>query len=274
MCERDFFAPDSADGAGVSVVRSRERRETFAKLVLMNGRRLHVFRESSAACEMAVRVKELSDWLVSLPRPCGVFAANDNQAVTVLSACQAVGLSVPDEIAVVGVDDIPALCDSATPTCSSVRRDNDRAGELAGELLHDLMSGTVGEGLCRKYGVLRLTRRESTRRIPGMDKRVARAIEFIRRHACDGIGPSEVFSEMGCSRSLANLRFRQNTGHSILDEIHSVRLEKVKDLLSRKDIVLSALPDFSGYASLSDLRRVFRQRIGCTIVDYRRQFAR
>lgn len=156
-------------------------------------------------------------------------------------------------------------------TCRFWTTDGQLAGELAGELLHDLMSGTIGEGLCRKYGVLRLTRRESTRRIPGMDKRVARAIEFIRRHACEGIGPSEVFSEMGCSRSLANLRFRQNTGHSILDEIHSVRLEKVKELLSRGDIVLSALPDFCGYASLSDLRRVFRQRIGCTIGEYQRQ---
>ena len=103
----------------------------------------------------------------------------------------------------------------------------------------------------------------------GRYARVRRAIEFVRRNACAGVEPPQVIAEMGCSRSLANLRFRQATGHTILDEIHAVRLADVKELMLKPTLDVASIPDFCGYASLTDLRRVFKQRVGCTMRQFR-----
>lgn len=252
---------------------SRDRFKSFQQVIRMNGKKLHVFGSNAGGRGMGGGNAALLDWVRTLPKPCGVFASNDAAAVDVVMACRTAGIPIPEDIAVIGVDDVESDCDNLQPTLSSVRPDNERAGRLAGELLDDLMAHRVKTPCCRTYGALRLTRRASTRRIPGMDKRVALALEFIRCHACEGIGPEDVFAEMGCSRSLANLRFRQYAGHTILDEIHAIRLERVKELLSRPGVELSSIPDFCGYSSLVDLRRVFRSRVGQTLGEYRRSCA-
>ena len=92
-------------------------------------------------------------------------------------------------------------------------------------------------------------------------------MEYIRCHACEGIGPRQVVGEMGISRTLADQSFRMALGHTILDEIHAVRLEHVKDLLAR-EIAPPAIAERCGYSSLADLRRVFRARLGMTMREY------
>lgn len=250
---------------------SRDRRKAFAHFLEMNGLPPPIVAEALLWGGSGDDLSRLGQWIVALPKPCGIFAANDILAQKVVLACRASGVSVPDEVAVIGVDNLASLCENQTPTISSVRTDNERAGSLATDWLRELMKAPTRKGGCRTYGVRGLCRRESTRRFPNMDPRVRKALEFIRLHACEGITPRDVFAAMGCSQSLANLRFRQHLKHSILDEIHSVRLEKAKELLVCRDVDLTALPDFCGYASLSDLRRVFRQRVGCTMGDFRHQ---
>ena len=239
---------------------SFERHQEFARIVGMAGFRLHVFDGTS-----------LEAWLRNLPKPCGVFAANDVVARDVVSACHLVGVSIPDDLVLVGVDDWDEICENTSPTISSVRTDNESSGRIVVELLAELMSKRQVVSRQRTFGVVGLTRRGSSCRFRGADHRVIKAVEYIRCHACEGISPPDVFSVMGCSRSLANLLFRQDIGHTILDEIHAVRLEKVKELLTHTDMDFAAMPDFCGYASLADLRRVFRQRIGYTLGSYRKQ---
>jgi LacI family transcriptional regulator len=102
-----------------------------------------------------------------------------------------------------------------------------------------------------------------------VDMRVVKALELIRKNACSGLGAAEAASAMECSRRLADIRFREATGRTILDEIHKVRLAMVKRLLCRKDIEISSIPSLSGYSSIEDLCRVFKRREGITMREYR-----
>lgn len=245
---------------------SRDRGKAFSKFVQMNGKRFHSFRyPDRRECPDSL-IGMLSPWIRTLPKPCGVFAANDTIAEAVLLACSSNAITVPDEIAVVGVDDVVHLCENSRPTLSSVHRNLVNAGFIAAETLEELMEAKNGSVPSRTFAA-GLVRRKSSCIVKGNDRRVAKAVEYIRCHACDGIGPRQVVREMGISRTLADQSFRTARGHTILDEIHAIRLGHVKDLLAR-DIAPSVIAGRCGYSSLVDLRRVFKARLGMTMREY------
>ncbi len=248
---------------------SRERGEEFARIVRMNGKRLHVFSGRARVSQMIEHQRELARWCAALPKQCGVFAANDTIAERTVSACMMTGVAVPEEVTVVGVDDVETICENSPVTLSSVRTDNVRAGHLAAELLARWIDGRDGKPASGTFGAVGLVRRESSRRIAGGDVRTLRAIEFIRRHACEGIAPPAVAEAMGCSRRLADSRFRAATGHTILDEIHAVRLAHVKELLMKPGQDIAAIPALCGYSSVEDLCRVFKRCTGKTMRQFR-----
>ena len=248
---------------------SRERGEKFTRLVRMNGKHVQTF---DAAFQVGMELeyrRALRRWIERLPKPCGVFAANDCLGEQVLSSCRDLNLSVPDQIAVVGVDDESQICENTKPTLSSIQVDSEKAGYLSASLLAERIDGHV----CRScsFGARKLIRRTSTHRLLKGGIRLARALDYIRLHACEGIGVAAVVAQMGCSRRMADLYFKESLGHTVHDEIHLVRLEKVKDMLANPHCSLSALADVAGYASNDDLRRVFRKRIGCTMTEYRKR---
>lgn len=250
---------------------SRERGEEFARIVRMNGKNLHVFSGRATISQSIKHSQELSKWCRTLPKPCGVFAANDSIAERVLVACSMAGVSVPGEVTIVGVDDVETITESASVTLSSIRTDNERAGRLAAELLFRWIKGNSRRPESAKFGAIGLVRRESSRRVAGNDARTLRAVEFIRKHACEGIGPAAVAEAIGCSRRLADARFRAATGHTILDEIHSVRLARAKEFLRSPRREISAMPAICGYSSVQDMCRVFKKRIGITMRQYRQE---
>ncbi|MBR1837920.1 MAG: substrate-binding domain-containing protein [Kiritimatiellae bacterium] len=242
---------------------SRDRGEEFRHLVRRTGKTVHSLPAELAASDAPHFARTLEKWIGRLPRPCGVFVANDLAAESVLLACSAMGLSVPEDIAVVGVDNAEYLCENTHPTLSSVERDLFGAGRIAAEMLDDaLRHGRPAPS--RPFGITGLVRRASSRRVRTGDVRLARALEFIRRRACEGVSPPDVAAEMGVCRTLADRLFRKNLGHTILDEIHEVRLEHAKALLHRH-VGTSAVADMCGYRSVSDFRRVFRARVGISV---------
>ena len=273
IAARELLSSGLSDYAYVpwpeETVWSRERGDEFARIVRMNGKRLHIFSGSAKVSQMIEHQRELARWCASLPKPCGVFAANDTLAERVVAACAMEGVSVPNDVAVVGVDDLEAICENSAVTLSSVRTDNVKAGYLAAELLARWMDGRDGKPPSGTFGAIGLVRRESSRRLAGADVRTLRALEFIRRHACEGIAPPAVAEAMGCSRRLADTRFRASTGHTILDEIHAVRLARVKELLLKPGQEIAAIPALCGYSSVEDLCRVFKSRTGLTMRQFR-----
>ena len=271
---RELLKFDYGDYAFVPAARdhpwSVERGKEFARLVRMNRRSVHVFDGGDTKkFQMSEWRGRLLEWLVSLPKPCGLFAANDFVGKNVLDLCRAAKIGVPSDVAAVGVDDDPQICENTVPTLTSVRQDYENGGYSACALLDRLMSKPKTKPQKLLYGIACVTRRESSCMCG--DRRVRKAIEFIRRHACERIGLDDVAREMGCSRRLATQLFRQSQRQSILDSIHEERIKRVKMLLANPRHDMKSLPDFCGYKSLVDLRRVFKARTGETIGEFMRR---
>lgn len=256
---------------------SRSRAEAFASAARGCGNPVSEWNPSPAEFSDTIRFHAgLARFLRALPKPCGLFAANDATAALVASACAECGLAVPDDIAIVGVDDHEEYCERVAPTLTSIRLDFVRCGVAAMELLSRMMGseGTGARRLVGHYGVERVVRRASTSVLRVHDGRVSRALEWIRLHATKPIGAEDVVAQMGCSRSLANLRFRQATGHTILDEIHARRLDLVQSLLKRDDVPIDAIPERCGYVRGPYLGILFKRTTGLTMRQWRREFRR
>ncbi|MBR0057075.1 MAG: substrate-binding domain-containing protein [Kiritimatiellae bacterium] len=233
---------------------SRERQVVFRRAVEAAGKRFHEF------------AQPLAKWLATLPKPCGVFAANDNTGEAILSACVEAGLHVPDDIAVVGVGDVAHVCEATRPTLSSVALDRRVEGRAAAELLDGWMRRRGKP--CPAPPSVKIPARGVALRASSRfarDRRVVAALEFIRLRACDeDFAPPAVARHMGVSRTMADRLFRTVLGRTILDEIHDIRLARAKELLHD-----GRPPDFvaaeCGYSSHDVFRHVFRDRVGQTV---------
>ena len=222
--------------------------------------------------DWAVEQAKLTRWLAALPKPVALFAAMDIRARQVLDTCLMNGIKVPDEVAILGVDNDEQLCLGSSPTLSSIDCDMGQCGFMAAQLLDEQMRGKRKRKVLLTYGVKKIAERQSTHaEQPLQDQLVVRAIEFIRLNACEGIGVTEVVAHLKVSRRLAELRFRKTCGRSILDEIQTVRLERVKRLVTETDFSIREITDRSGYQTDDHLRRIFKRQFGMTMRECRRQ---
>ena len=233
--------------------------------------------DSAAACEgadISVFLSRLADFLRSLPRPAGVLAANDEMAAHVLSAAEFAGITVPDDLAVVGIDDDELICENTHPTLSSVAPDFERSGRLAVDLLAQCIADRGKSPATMVYGASPLMRRRSTRIDAARDPRVVRALELIRRDSCCRVTVKDVIAAMGMKPRSAEARFKEVCGHSIKDEIMSVKLARAKRLLSDTDLPISIVCERCGYTDERSLRYLFAKATGLSPADWRAQSVR
>ena len=236
------------------------RREKFVRALKLQGRNALLLQPKPRAS--ARETQRLAKTLADLPRPVSVFAANDATAVRVLSACTLAGLSVPDDVAVLGVDNDQSLCEIQRPTLSSIGFDFIAAGRLAAESLDALISGrtkTSGDILYPPAGVIR---RESTRRLVRANAGIRQILERIRLHACEGLGAREALADFPGSRRLAEIRFRELVGHSTLEEIRAVRLAEARRLLTTTELSVAMIASRVGYQTQTAFTRFYKSMTG------------
>lgn len=243
---------------------SVSRETAFKEALALHGKTPLSFQFRRKAEDMARWHKDLCGFLKRLPKPCGVFAANDYVGESVLVACADVGLSVPDDISVVGVDNYAVICENTTPTLSSVAPDLAGAGRMSVELLEKLIHSRAETVATCTFGVLGLIRRASSHRLRRNYPGVAQALEKIRTMACEGLSSKQALSCMNCSRRLAEMRFRLATGQSALEAIHARRLERACELLAATDSSVEAIANMCGYDSAVFLQKLFRRKLGVT----------
>ena len=242
---------------------SRRRGEIFEDLVTRSGSRFHRLEVPARRTDDVRLVERLVPQVRALPKPCGVFAANDEMARAVISACEAADVSVPDEIAVIGVDDDEPLCENADISLSSVRIDFTELGRTAARLLEQRMSSRRKRVDSQAMTVGEVVRRVSTSRLPNVDTRVRKMLEFIRRHGAEGVSVDQVVAGLGCSRRLAEMRFRKTTGKSILAALHDRMFEAACDLL-RGGLDVQMVRDQLDVSRLT-LDRIFVAHAGQTV---------
>ncbi len=253
---------------------SDNRRQNFSRLLARRNLRLNAFTPSRWGLDLQDFLGELVPWLRTLPKPLGLFVANDAIAVHVLNACRLAGFAVPFDCVVVSVDDHAKLCEGATPTLSSVTLDFRTSGYRAGELLNELVSGRLKDRPLVSVPPLGFTRRNSSRTFLKSDGCALRASELIRLKACSGLTAKDVLPLFPCSRRLAEIRFRKATGRSVGEEIVAVRIERAKELLRNPFQRLDVIAEQCGYSSDTTFRRIFKRETGMTLREWQQAASR
>ena len=215
--------------------------------------------------------RRLADWLESLPKPVGLRAANDKAARQVLDACRAGGIRVPEDIAVVGVDNDEMICRLSTPPLSSVEQGAQRIGFQAAALLDRMMSGQRPRRLKYVVPPEGLIVRRSSDVIAVEDEDIAAVLALIRARACDGIKVHDVARAAAISRSQLDRRFKTLLGRTIHDEIRRVRLEQAQRLLAETSLSLKQVAVRCGFKTVQHLAELFRNFVGVTPGTYRRE---
>ncbi|HEV2495513.1 MAG TPA: DNA-binding transcriptional regulator [Terriglobia bacterium] len=201
----------------------------------------------------------LVEWLRSLPKPVGLMACNDICGREVVQACAVAGVRVPDDIAVVGVDNDEMMCELSNPTLSSVALNLGKAGYEAAELLDCLMAGRTPERSVVEVEPLNVFIRQSSDFVAQEDPRVADALRFIRNYAAQPICVPDVVEHAGVSRRTLERRFALAVGHSISSEIRECRLERAKRLLIETNLPSYRVGEGAGFGTIKTFNRTFRR---------------
>ena len=213
---------------------------------------------------------ELAKWLGNLPKPTAVFGANDLFAREVLTVCRQMGLNVPKQVTVIGCDNDPLIWSSASPHLTSLQLPFRELGFKAAEMLDKLLRGRKPPLRTIRVGGTHLFERESSAHIPPATALVENAREYIKEHACNGIGAIDVIRHADASRSLLELRFRQVCGKSILEDILDVRLAEVQRQLEKTNRSILQIGRDCGFNAPNYLKRLFKKRFGTSMREFRR----
>ena len=208
--------------------------------------------------------RRLQDWLRALPRPTALFAAYDIRARQVLDACHAAGLAVPDDIAILGVDDDEVICETATPALSSIPLSMADAGFRAAELLDRVMStGRRPRGAADIiFTGTRVVARRSTARDAVADALVRRCRALMEANVGRPFNVADLVASLGVSRRTLETRFRAATGRSLNDEITELRIRRAKTMLAKSALSQSAIAAACGFCDASHLNVIFRRHCG------------
>lgn len=253
---------------------SRWREESFSSHIRQKGMSLSVFNPGSTGRAGAGRdwesdQRQLTLWIRSLPKPVGIFACYDIRAMDVMEACRRSGHRVPDEVAVLGVDNDELLCDLADPPLSSVIPDVRRTGYAAAGLLDRLMRGERVKAGCTLFAPLGVATRQSTDVVAVEDPQVSMAVRYIREHACGGMGVEDLLGQVSLSRRVLEYRFRKLLGRSPHEQILRVRMDRAKRLLAETDLTLAEVAERTGFVHVEYLSVVFKREVGIPPGRYR-----
>ena len=242
---------------------SRNRLAGFRRVLAERGLRCAAYPAVPAErrADLAFAKADLAAWLARLPRPAAVFAAYDIRARHVLEAARSAGLAVPADLAVIGVDDDPLLCETASPAISSIAMDTEDAGYRAAAALHEAMRGSRPAAPAVVFRGVRVAARASTARFVGRDPLVARVLERISG-AGARLAVADLLAETGVSRRTLELRFRAETGTTPGRAIAEAKLERARDLLRATSLPQEEIAAACGFCDASHMGHLFRRRFG------------
>ncbi|WP_420113970.1 XylR family transcriptional regulator [Pseudactinotalea sp.] len=248
---------------------SRKREERFVHHVTQRGGHAQVFAMQRSGMRSRDR-QRLARWLEGLPKPVGVLACYDIAGQEILEACTIAGIAVPDEVAVLGVDNDELIGTLTSPPLSSIEPNSTRTGYLAAEMLDRMMAGQRLEPGLRHIAPVRVVPRQSSEILSVDDPQVVAALRFVRDGAHGEVAVAEVLRHVGSSRRALDLRFVRLLGRTVHAEITRVRMERVAELLSTTDLTLPQVAERLGFKHSEYMSVAFKRATGRSPGQYRR----
>jgi LacI family transcriptional regulator len=248
---------------------AQERELAFRKQLARTSEQAEIFRgESTDSRSWKQNLDGLTAWLQALPKPVGIIAVNDARARHILQACLAAGISVPEEIAVIGIDNDPISHTLSRIPLSSVIQGTREMGQTAARLLSRMIHGARERSapvLVPPSGIQVAT---SSQHQALRNPYVMRARHYIRQYAGQGIKAEQVVDHIGIARSTLDAHFRKELGRTIHDEIMLTKLARAQDLLRAGQHSCARIAEQCGFTSLQYMHAVFKRELGCTPREY------
>ena len=251
----------------------RLRREAFLKLLAEKGCSNVSIRPSLADPSLTWEQQQesIASWVKTLPTPVGIVVSHDTQGIQLLDACRRAGVRVPDDIAVVSVDNDPVLCEVATPPLSSLDQNVQRLGYEAASMLDQMMRGKKFAKQNYYFDPGHIVVRQSSDVLAVGDAKLAKSIRFVRENACKGIDVNAIAKAAGMSRRSLEKKFADQIGRTPLEEVQEIRFRRVRQLLLETDYVLPQIAELTGFQYQEYLVRFFKKRSGMTPGEFRRK---
>ncbi len=244
---------------------AQEREKAFCHLMRRDKLEPEIYRgQCTSAPLWNEAVEQQIAWLHSLPKPVGIIAVTDARARQLLQACALAGIEVPEQVALIGIDNDPLARMLTRIPMSSVIQGAEEMGRTAAHLLDQMLHGVRLADtriLVPPAGINVLA---SSKHERAKHPHVMRARHFIRQYACQGIKTDQVADYVGISRSTLECYFRQELGCSVHDEILRLRLEAAIGFLDRGDCNLTDVAIKCGFTSSQYMHSVFKRELGCT----------
>ena len=256
---------------------SKWRCEAFESIVAKKGLTAHIYnlpQRKEPQVQWYLEWGRINEWLKNLPKPVGVFACYDTCGQQLLEACRHYGFMVPEEVAIIGVDNDELLCDLSYPSLTSIALNTRQTGYLAASLLDRMMDGERFQG--QKYSIqpLGVEKRVSTDIVAVQDSYVSQVIAFVRNHYMEKIRVEDLLKAVPLSRRVLETRFRQALHRTPHEEIIRMRIEHIKKRLADSDDQLSTIAEEMGFAHPEYLSVIFKKKTGMTPSEYRNQVSR
>ena len=245
----------------------------FAEAARAAGATCSLFsRRQKIARDWPSTLASIAEWIAALPPQTGILASNDARARHVMEACRMLGRRVPEDVAVLGVDNDEMLCEVTTPSLSSIEHDARRIGRLAAGMLGDMMDGRPCQGtvLVPPAGVVA---RRSSDALAIDDPGVSAAIDFLRANVRQAVHVEDVARASGLSLSTLKTRFKQAVGRPVHAELQRLRIDEARRLLATTEFPVKKVAALVGFTDISHFTTAFRRLTGVPPGRYRAQAA-
>ncbi|MEA2709532.1 MAG: LacI family transcriptional regulator [Phycisphaerales bacterium] len=217
-------------------------------------------------------IEDLVAWIKQRPKPLGLMLCYDHVGPPVTQACREAGVAVPEEVAIVGVDNNDVVCAICDPPLSSVCPNHEEVGYQGAALLDRIMTGGAAPAGPIVIPPRTVVVRQSSSVSAIEDPVVSAALSMIREHACNGLQVRDVAENVPVSRSVLQRRFQAVLGRSVHNEIVRVQLRKAQELLKETDLSVRTIAEKAGFKHPEYMAAVFKHRVGVTPVQYRRRY--
>lgn len=249
---------------------AQEREASFRQCVEADGLQPEVFHGlPTFAGDWGAIIDQIIAWIRTLPKPIGIIAVTDARARQILQACIMDDIAVPEEVAIMGIDDDPLLRMLTRIPISSVTQGTRKMGKAAASMLHRKLTGAPITNLRVIVPPEGINPQASSRHRPVGHPYVMRALHYIRQFAAQGVKVAQVADYVGVSRTTLETHFRRQFGSSVHDEILAFKLQLACNLLRSGDLSCDEVARRSGLTTLQYMYAVFRRELGCSPLEYR-----